>query len=241
MANHHGDQPRKPIEPLVSVVTEGVALGYEALDLVFEGLRESLRLKSGGRLGGSRGRSAQTGAAAIAGGSGRRRAGPRETGRATSGTVLADLADVAAELLNRAGAIAADVASAAAAGVPAEGEGPSVAELVVEAHAGGEGSTEMSVINHGSTALRNITLSAADLLGAGGASVTKSAIAFDPPTLSHVGPGRDHPVEITVSVPTGTSPGIYRGLVQAEPTDICAVLVLHVKEAPAKRSSGRRS
>jgi hypothetical protein len=44
-----------------------------------------------------------------------------------------------------------------------------------------------------------------------------------------------------VSVPKSASPGMYRGLVQAEPGDMCAVLMLHVKEAPAKRSSRRSS
>ena len=239
MASKRGDESRKPIEPLVSVVTDSVALGYEALELVLEGLRESLRLKSGGRFGGS---PASTDSPAIGSGSGGRHSGARDSGRATSGALLRDFAEVAAELLGRAGAIAADVAGAAAANVPAErDEGPTVIERSVEAPAGGKGSTSISVINHGSTALGNIALSATDLVGAGRTPVKASAISFDPSTVSYVGPGKHHRVEITVNVPKGAAPGIYRGLVQAEPGDMCAVLMLHVKDAPAKRSSRRSS
>jgi len=245
MASERGDQPRRPIEPLVSVVTESVALGYEAVELVVEGLRESLRLQTGGRVGGARARAGQPpGGAGGAGGAGggprRRHASSREAGRASSGALLGEFAGLAAELLGRAGAIAADIADSAAAHAAGAPEAPSVPELVVKAEPGGRGGAELSVINHGSTALRHVTIAATDLLGAGQQVVKKAAITFDPPLVSHVGPGRDAPVDIEVTVPKGTTPGIYRGLVQAEPGDICAVLMLRVT-APPRRATRTRS
>jgi uncharacterized membrane protein len=115
-----------------------------------------------------------------------------------------------------------------------------VPELRVEATAGAAVSTELSFINHGPTALRDVKLTATDLSGPNEASVEKTAITFDPPLVSHVGPGRDSEIDITITVPATTPPGVYRGLVRAEPGEISAVLMLRVR-APRKRAARPRS
>ena len=43
-----------------------------------------------------------------------------------------------------------------------------------------------------------------------------------------------------MAVPRSTEPGIYRGLVQAEPGDTCAVLMLEVAAAPAPSAARKR-
>lgn len=236
MASEHEDQPRRPIEPLVSVVTESVALGYEAVELVLEGLRQSLRIQSG-KPAPQRARSAPPSLAARPRSRG---SSSRAAGRAGSGQLLGELAGVAAELLGRAEALALEISETAAARGAGPTEGPSVAELRVEATQGTEARAELSVINHASTALRDVELSATDLVGAKGATIEKSAIEFDPQHVSRVGPGRDSEVEIKITVPPTTPPGSYRGLVNGEPGEISAVLVLRVKAA-RKRAARPRS
>ena len=239
MASEHGDRPRRPIDPLVTVVSDSVSLGYSALELVVEGLRESLRIQSG-RDGGAQRRPAgrptvplSSAARAHASAAGSvRAAGSAPASLSASAALLGDLAAVAAELFGRAGAVAAEVASTVSERVSQPSEAPSIPELIVGAVAGETTTLEFSVWNTGATALRKVTLQATDLLGAEHRSL-KDVVTFRPPIVSHVGPGKFVAVEVDVAVPRKTEPGIYRGLVQAEPGDTCAVLMLEVTSAPA--------
>src|SRR5438132_1105281 len=92
MATDEGGRPRGSIEPLVAGVSDGVAAGYQALELVIEGLRESLRLQS---------RSAPA--------TPRLAAASPAAGQSVPRGLIEDLAAIIAELLGRAGAIAQDV------------------------------------------------------------------------------------------------------------------------------------
>jgi hypothetical protein len=243
MATEEGGNPRRPIEPLVSVVSDSVSLGYSALELVVEGLRESLRIQPGRggapRAGAARAGAARPGAArgAAAGrptvplsGAGN----PRNPTGGSSAALLGDLAAIAAELFERAGAVAAEVANTVSERVSQPADAPSIPELIVDAVAGETTTLEFSVWNTGPTALRKVTLQATDLIGAEHRSL-KGAVTFRPPIVAQVGPGKFAAVEVDVAVPRNTEAGIYRGLIQAEPGDTCAVLMIEVKAAPAKR------
>src|ERR1700758_4713871 len=163
MASEQGDRPRRPIEPLVSVVGDGVSLGYSALELVVEGLRESLRIQSG--RGGARQRG-PSGRPAVPLSSTPRSGGSAAPSLSTSAALLGDLAAIAAELFGRAGAVAAEVANTVSERVAQPAEAPSIPELIVGTVAGGTATLEFSVWNTGPTALRHVTLQATELIGA---------------------------------------------------------------------------
>jgi hypothetical protein len=158
----------------------------------------------------------------------------------TSAALLGDLAAIAAELFGRAGAVAAEVANTVSERVAQPAEAPSIPELIVDTVAGGTATLEFSVWNTGPTALRKVTLQATELIGSEHRAL-KDAITFRPPIVSQVGPGKFAAVEVDVAVPRGAEPGIYRGLVQAEPGDTCAVLMLEVAAAPAAPAASARS
>jgi hypothetical protein len=246
MATDQGGQPRRPIEPLVGVVTDGVALGYQALELVVEGLRESLRIQTSaaqpqatgsGRPRATYRRPSKTyGQPAVTVGHDQAQpspapppAGAGAGAAASSGALISDLAGIASELLTRAAAVAGEVASAAGTRSAQAAAGPSIPELIVEAPAGENATLEFQVWNTGSSALRTITLNATDLIGADRAAID-NAVSFKPPIVDQLGPGQYATVEIDVAVPKGTTPGNYRGLVQAEPGDTCAVVMLCVTD-----------
>jgi hypothetical protein len=240
MATDDGERSRRPIEPLVSVVSDSVALGYSALEHVVEGLRESLRIQSG--RGGAQQRPPARPTVPLSSSSSRARgatAGPRGPSLNTSAALLGDLAAIAAELFGRAGAVAAEVADTVSERVGQPAEALSIPELTHDAVAGETTTLEFAVWNTGPTALRKVVLGATDLIGAEHRSL-KGAIAFRPPIVSQVGPGQSVAVEVDVAVPRRTEPGLYRGLVQAEPGDTCAVLLLNVTAAPAAPPASRR-
>jgi hypothetical protein len=253
MATDQRGQARRPIEPLVDVVTDSVALGYQAVELVVEGLRESLRVRAAAPPGSSPPygrpprpypRTRRTYAAPgakpprVYGTEPPPPSGTSHPGAgaaASSGALIGDLAGIASELLQRAGTVAAEVASAASAraGQAADtGAPPSVPELVASAAAGDCASIDFCVWNTGATALRTVKLSVTDLIGPDGTALA-GQMTFDPPVIDQIGPGRNATVRIEVDVPKDAAAANYRGLVQAEPGDICAVLLVCVSAVAA--------
>lgn len=222
MATEDRGQARGPIEPLVSVATEGVALGYQALELVVTGLREGLRLQPGSSSG-----PAATSAAALRA----RRStgsGPAAPARAAAGGLTSDLAAIAGEVFKRAGAAADEVARA----IPKQAQAPGpIPELAAEVAAGNTAKVPFSIWNTNPTVLKAVSFAATDLIGVD-TSRLGAEITFDPPRLGRIGPGKGATVQIMVAVPPGTPAGTYRALVQAEPPDTCAVLQLSVTAGP---------
>ncbi len=239
-----GQQPRGPMDPLVGVANDGVRLGYQAVELVVEGLRESLRLQSG-RTGGQAGAPAASGPTvplrsaaqppsgsggpSQAGGSG----GSSQAGGSTSTGLVGDVAAIVAELLTRAGSVANQVAQTLSEqGSKAAGGAAAVPELQIPGVAGETTMLEFSIWNTGATALRNITLSATDLVGSG-ARTPQDAISFKPAVIAQVGPGKAATAEVAIAIPAELPAGTYRGLIQADPGDTCAVIELTVSAPPA--------
>jgi hypothetical protein len=253
MAKQRGEQTGRASHPLVGVATDGVGLGYQAVELVVEGMRESLRLQSGRGSAGTGGHPPSglmmplRDAGSGSGGSGSAGGGPagpggpagRPGGSAPSGLV-ADVAAIIAELLTRAGAVAEEVAQTLTQqSTRSGGDGAAMHELSVDGTAGATAELEFSVWNTGATALRGVKLSATDLLGPA-RRIAAKLVAFSPAELPHVGPSSSVPVAVSIEVPSSAAPGTYRGLVQAEPGDTSAVIVLTVTAA-SKKSRGARA
>ena len=228
MATDDTGQPRRPIDPLVGVVKDSVALGYEAVELVVEGLRESMRLQTDAVRGSVR-------AAATRPAAGRSAQPARA---AAPPALVGDVAALAAELFRRAGAVADQVATSSTAHAAPGSGADGVPELPAEVVAGESVTLELSIWNTGPTALRDVAPNATDLLGAG-TTCTRDGIVFAPPIVAHIGPGKAATVQITASVPAKTPAGIYRAMIQSEPGDKCAVLELTVT-APPKAAPRRR-
>jgi hypothetical protein len=234
MAREHTGKPRRAIDPLVGVATDGVGLGYQAVELVMEGLRESLRLQS--RRGSSPPTSSKAQQPAVPLRSPQSTAdrasqsAPNPSPAVAAG-LAADAAEIVAELFARAGSVVEEIAHVLGERSDrlADG-GPSVAELPLQVVTGKEGTLRFAVWNTGPTALRDVKLSATDLIGAG-TRANEDAVTFTPPMIAHLAPGRSQSVEVGVNVPDNTPPGVYRGLIQAEPGDTCAVIELTVTAA----------
>lgn len=240
MASEHGEQAGRPSHPLVGVATDGVGLGYQAMELVVEGLRESLRHQSRGGSAPRRGQ-APAGPTVSIGADDAPRASGGGSGQSTPPSgLVGDVAGIIAELLSRAGAVADEMAQTLTEQSAQTGRrGHSVPELCVEAAAGAKAKLSFSVWNRSPTALRQVSLTATDLIGAGH-RIPAKAVSFDPAMLSHVPGGRDVEVEVTVAVPARTPAGRYRGLVQAEPVDTTAVIELIVIAPRGARGSRTR-
>lgn len=80
--------------------------------------------------------------------------------------------------------------------------------------AGRAGEVAMSLENASDMGTSGFTLHSSDLVGASGARIPSSSIAFSPDTLS-VGPKQAGRVTVKVHVPDGTPAGTYEGLVRA--------------------------
>jgi hypothetical protein len=228
MASDQDGQSRPRIQPLVDVATEGAALGYQALELVVAGLRESLRLQPSSR-------HAATSAAAL---KGRRQtdSGPSLPGRAAAGGLAADVAAIAGEMFKRAGAAADEIARVLPKQEGQERAPTPVSELAAEAAPGQTATSEFSIWNTSPMALRRIRVSATGLIGPGDAKIDEP-VKFEPEIVDWIGPGKSKTVKVGVAIPHDAQAGVYRALVQAEPPDTCAVLQITVTkpeaEAPA--------
>jgi hypothetical protein len=202
----------EPPHPFVSGVSDGAWYGYQALERVIEGLAESLRLQ------------ARTGAPRQV-----RRPYPRagQTPPRATPALVDELAYVFAQLLGRAGELAQEVSGSIVHQAESARAEPCIPQLPLEAAAGTRACVQFKVWNTGSTVLRQVTLTPTDLIGAAG-RIGSKAVTFAPPIATDIRQNAAASVEVNVAVPPQAVPGLYRGLVQAEPGDTCAVLELTV-------------
>lgn len=220
---------RRPTEPLIAGVSDGVASGYDALEHVLRGLRESVRQRA--RVGDA----SAPGARAA---SGPARGSPPGL-RMPSSDLVDEIASLATQLLDRGAYLARDV-SGYIDERPWDGPGAQgAATLGLRAAAGEVPSVEFRVTNTGASALRSVRLGATDLIGGAG-RIGADAVGFDPEAIERARPGGSVTVEVSVSVPKDVPPGTYRGVVAADPGEAWAVLELTV-EPPERGASNRQS
>lgn len=226
MATEQGGQPRGP---MVGVATDAARLGYQAVELVFVGMRESVRLRSAGASG--QAPAPATGAPTVP---------VRDQSQPAPTNLVGDVASIIAELLGRAGSVAGEVAQTLSDQTGQARGGPaSVPELEVNGVAGKTTTLEFAVWNTGVSVLRQIRMNATDLVGAGERTPV-NAITFKPAMIAQLGPSKSEAVEVSIKVPAKLPPGTYRGLIQAEPGDTCAVIALTVAEPPPRPAARRR-
>ena len=214
MATEPGEGARRPIDPLVAGVRDGVTTGYQALEGVLEGLRESLRQRAetGGRSGSVTRRTTER----------------RRSGRRLEPLDLVDeLATTFAELLSRGGELAQEVAESINEQASTGPRAGCVPEISLKGVAGEPAKVEFSVWNTGATLLREVNVTATDLIGEGRRG-SAEMIGFGPSVIPHIAPGRSATVEIGMRIPADTQPGTYRALVLADPGGTCAVLVVTI-------------
>jgi hypothetical protein len=199
---------RRAREPFVAAIGDGVNSGYDALEYVYEGLRESLRLRTGAERSGQAVR--------------RQRGRARDRDAGDTGA-LDDLAGLVSNLLGTASDIVQEFAQFV-------GERSSTTQtdvLVMETAPNESVTVIFEVHNTGTTRLRNVALLATDLIG-DGPRIPAEAVSFEPPSIPNIARSASITTKVTVAVPSGTTPDTYRGVVQAEPGSAWAVLELRV-------------
>jgi hypothetical protein len=232
MSTQHGQEPPRPMEPLLTAVTDSVATGYQALEHVIEGLRESLRLQAGAPVRTRVVRATRPAAALQPGCDAPAPATHAKGGAGHRAGLLQDLGGLVAEALGVAGTLVQDVAEAIGE-QPTHGSGGEqcLPTLTLCAAPGATATTTFTVWNTGPTVLTDVELSATDLIG-GGLRSADNAVSFVPPSIPQIGPGKGESVELSVGVPKDARPGLSRGVVVATPGDASAVLELTVTAAP---------
>lgn len=229
-------RPRRGIDPLAEGITDGVHAGYQAVEYVLEGLRESLGVRavsSRRRLGDGVARAERPAPVED-----RRPARPARSARAegrpaparaiVSRDVIDDLAYLLAEVLDRAGEVAQDVAQTITEQGPDEREGPAGPAVIALEGGPDQERAEATFTFWNTTAgrLTDVRMVAPELTGPEG-SIPDEAVTFDPEGADAVPPGAS--VEFAVRVRLGgVTPGVYRGLAQSQPGGAYVVLELTV-------------
>jgi len=218
-AAEQGDPGRGGQEPFVAGISDGVTTGYQALEYVLVGLRESIRLRR--RTG--TGRAQDSGGAKGTGGGGSTRS--RHAGDPLD---LDDLLGFFAGLLENAGEIVEEVGHYVRdrTGDPTKPHAHGRLDPV-QANAGEEGAVKFHVHNTGSSLLREVDLVATELIGDEG-RIGHAAVTFEPPEIKSIPIGGRVEVNVVVTVPSETPAGTYHGVVGADPGGAWAVLELNV-------------
>ena len=217
--------------PLLDGTRDAVDAGYQGVEYMLEGLRASFEHRPRGGSGTRRPDGSRTHAQ-------RRRSSAimeAESGQTGPADLVTQLMSIVAEVLNRAGDAAQAFAeavveqswmTATSMGVPAW--------LEASAEPGKQAKVDFRVWNPGSSELRNVRLTASDLLGEENLSGT-GLVTTNPTTIDRISPHGDAKASVIVSVPSDAKPGEYRALIQADPGEAWAILELTV-EQPVKQT-----
>jgi hypothetical protein len=237
-AGQGGSAQRGP-EPFIVGIREGVEAGYQALEYVLAGLRESVRIRRPTWTGATQERLAWA-----------QRQGARARGATDSGVhplrdfvgegapfELDYLVRMLADLLGSASSVAQEFAryiSERADHAPAHPKGP--AQLELKGFPGSSASCRFRVHNTTANALSDVVFAATQLIGDESGFDT-NLITFEPDHMPTIRPGGSVTTTITVRIPPEVPMDTYRGLIIAEPGDAWAVLELSVAEPPPEEEA----
>jgi hypothetical protein len=235
-----GDSAQRGPEPLIVGIREGVEAGYQALEYVLAGLRESVRIRRPTWTGSTKERLdwAQRQGAHARGTTDSGRHPLRDFVGEGAPFELDYLVRMLADLLGSASGVAQEFAryiSERSEQEPAHPKAP--AQLEPKGFPDSNASCQFRVHNTTSTALRDVVFAGTELIG-DEAAVQTSLISFEPDHISSIRPGGSVTTTVTVAIPRGFPRDTYRGLILAEPGDAWAVLELTVLEpTPEKDES----
>jgi hypothetical protein len=228
MAADRGEPRRRTIDPIVAGIGEGVAAGYRAVESVVVGVSESARMRSATRAAGTaasattrpRARRAQP-AGTRARSAGQPRTTPRTMPRTvrdtTPPTIIGELADLTAELLDGIGDAVREIAGHIAERDRFEDD-PRHHTLELEGPPGETVRDEFLLSNTGPTALKDLDFEKTNLIGAAATPIRAGAIKLKPEaegTIDRVRPGGSTTVTVSIKIPADAAPGRYRGVVCA--------------------------
>jgi hypothetical protein len=222
MPANGGQRRQRRIDPLITGLGDGVAAGYRAVESVVAGANESVRMRSGaaattGRRSTRRSASAATGARSQAG---RARVPGRTAADRPPPTLMGEIADVAAEVLDGLGEAVREIA-----GHLAERdrfEDAALHHAVALSGVPGETATdEFLLTNTGQTALKGLKFDQTNLIGAAAHTIRRAAITLTPTPRGRGSTGRVAPagsttVTVAVKIPAAAPAGMYRGIVCAQ-------------------------
>jgi hypothetical protein len=222
MAADRGEPRRRTIDPIVAGIGEGVAAGYRAVESVVVGVSESARMRSATRAAGAAASaSTRPRRAQPAGTRARSAAPPRTTPRTvrdtTPPTIIGELADLTAELLDGIGDAVREIAGHIAERDRFEDD-PRHHTLELEGPPGETVRDEFLLSNTGPTALKDLDFEKTNLIGAAATPIRAGAIKLKPEaegTIDRVRPGGSTTVTVSIKIPADAAPGRYRGVVCA--------------------------
>jgi hypothetical protein len=223
MPANGGQRRQRRIDPLITGIGDGVAAGYRAVESVVAGANESVRMRpsaaaaAAGRRSTRRSGSAATGARSPGG---RPKAPGRTTADRPPPTLMGEIADVAAEVLDGLGEAVREIA-----GHLAERdrfEDAALHHAVELSGAPGDTASDAFLLtNTGQTALKGLTFDQTNLIGATGYTIRRAAVTLTPTPRGRSGTNRVAPagsttVAVAVKIPAGAPAGMYRGIVCAQ-------------------------
>ena len=222
MASDRGRPRQRRIDPLIAGIGDGVAAGYRAVESVVVGANQSVRM-----------RSAAPAAAATRPPTRRRKTKPARTGnpagqrtappRAAPAppppptTLLGEIADVAADVLDGLGDAMREVAGHLTDDRFDDDALHHVLEL--EGAPKETATAEFLLSNTGPTALKGLTFAKTSLIGAAPNPIAAGAVTLTPAgkgTTDRVRPGGSTTVTVAVKIPGAAATGVYRGIVCAQ-------------------------
>lgn len=214
MAGDQGEARRRASDSLVAAVGEAVAAGYRVGDHVVEGVNESVRRKSASRFARTASARGQTARA-----TGRRSGSTRTSAAAEEAapqTIVGDIADLTADMLERMGEAARDIAGHIAERdrfeVPSD-----VPRLELEGAPGRTVAGKFWFRNTSGMALKEIAFYSTDLLG-GGDAINNGAVRFEHDggaRVERMRPGELTSVIVVVEIPADAPADSYRGVIAA--------------------------
>jgi hypothetical protein len=222
----------------VAAVGEGVAAGYRAVEIVTAAMAESIRRRPVDPIAdepfGRRARGRSSGRSGP-----RRRAAARRAG--DRGSLIADLADLTADLLDALGEAAEEVAGH----FDEQSECP---QVELDGVAGDEVESEFEIRNTGESALRGVRFVATDLVGARAVLPAEVMVLRrgDAEEIPRIPVGGSATVTVTIGIPEDCPAGRYRGVISAraearhgidEPglEDAWTLIELHVRRPRRRR------
>ena len=230
MASDRGRARQRRIDPLITGIGDGVAAGYRAVESVVVGANQSIRMRPGAPAAAAATRPAgATRPAAATRPSTRRRKTTSRTGHPGNQrtaptraappptTLLGEIADVAADVLDGLGDAVREVAGHLT--DDRFGDEALHHTLELEGIPKKRATDEFLLTNTGPTALKGLTFAKTSLIGAARKPIAAGAVTLTPAgkgTTDRVRPGASTTVTVAVQIPPGAAAGVYRGIVCAQ-------------------------